>query len=123
MARFWKNVTVLPLTFNTQGYAGGGRDSPEKKGPQSSSILDKALTNFGTEDGEGTMCLHTFIHSCIHLFDKYRGLAALLGAGSKTDQKFLSPWSSFLDRYMNTKAKYTVQREVIWGKRDREIGQ
>lgn len=86
------------LTFTTGEYNGDGGDSLEKKGLWTFSIPDKAFLDFETEEGEGTICFHSFILSFVHLFEEYRDPTTLVGAGSKTDQKFLFPWSSFLDR-------------------------
>lgn len=69
------HTTLLPLTFNTEEYTDAGSDSLAKQGLHSFSILDRAFYNFENEEGVRTMCLYSFIylfiHSCIHLFDKY----------------------------------------------------
>lgn len=70
--------TILPLTVNTKEYTGDGSDSLEKKGLHSFSILDKAFKNFETEEGVGTMCLHSLIHPFIHAFIYLTSIETLL---------------------------------------------
>lgn len=43
MAYIWKNVIVLPWTFNTEEYTGDGGDSLEKNELYTFSILAKAF--------------------------------------------------------------------------------
>lgn len=80
---------ILSLTFNTKEYTGHGGDSLEKKEYHTFSVVDKHFRILTLRREKGPCAfVHLFIHSCIHLFDRYWDPTTLLCAWSKTDQEF-----------------------------------